>query len=221
VTGQFTSLVYRDHGLVRCLKMYPKPVSAGLLQWQVAVGDEEICSPTTAMWTRYAPAPGLAEHDQPRRGLTGYRWPTTAGSLDEELVRDVTRFGPQMLWFLADRRDLGELLLYRSETGGQGVQRGDVVGSRWGERAAGIAQAIMLARTMADPELEEAALALVSSGATPGRRVARWAEQFRTWSPVDISDLEQLGKQSSEATRREFARYAKYFPQSDAAELFS
>lgn len=213
--GPVTRLVYRDHGLVRCLEVYPKQFSAGLLQWQVGVGDEEISSPSTAMWTHYVPAPDLAEHDRPRRGLTGYQWPTTPGSLDDELVRDVTRFAPQMLWFLADRSDLGRLLLYRSETGDHRLQRGEVVGSRWGEPAAGIAQAIVLARVTADPELEQAALALVNSGAVPGRRVGRWAEEYRSWSPADISDLEQLGRQSPEVTRREFA---KYFPRSDSAQ---
>lgn len=213
--GPVTRLVYRDHGLVRCLTVYPKPFTAGLLQWQVGVGDEEIRSPTTAMWTHYEPAPDLAEYDRPKRGLTGYQWPTTPGALDDELIRDVTRFARQMLWFLADRRDLGRLLLYWSETGDHRLQRREVAGSGWGEPAAGIAQAIIMARVTADPELEEAALALVNSGEVPGRRVGRWAREFRSWSPVDISDLEQLGRQSPEATRREFA---KYFPQSDAAQ---
>jgi hypothetical protein len=40
-----------------------------------------------------------------------------------------------------------------------------------------------------------------------GWSVGRWAALDREWSPVDISDLEQLGKQSSAATRLEFARY--------------
>jgi hypothetical protein len=68
----------------------------------------------------------------------------------------------------------------------------------------------MLARATGQPELEDAARALVASGDARGRDVQYWAALERTWSPVDISDLEttaHVPKYSPEQIRREFARY--------------
>jgi len=62
--GSITRLVYRDHGLARCLEVYPQPFSAGLLQWQVSVGDDGVRqSPevTRQEFAKYFPRSDTAE----------------------------------------------------------------------------------------------------------------------------------------------------------------
>jgi hypothetical protein len=183
-----THLVYRDGGLIRRLSVYP--TSPGVLKWQVDVGDEQVRSPNTAMWTHYRPAPDLTftPEDRPRPNFDGYPWPVSGGGLDDRLVRDVTRFAAAMLWFAADRRELGAMLLHDAR-GGLPVTRGDVAGSRWGELAAGVVQAVILARAIPDPELEATALAKIAAGEVALDSVRHWVGSYREWSPVDISDL--------------------------------
>jgi hypothetical protein len=68
----------------------------------------------------------------------------------------------------------------------------------------------MLARVTGQPDLEDAARALIASGDASGRDVQYWAALDRAWSPVEISDLEEISdapKDSPEESRREFARY--------------
>jgi hypothetical protein len=96
-----------------------------------------------------------------------------------------------MLWFLTDRRDLGRLLAHgdgRTAHSWQ-VRRGDVVGSRWGELAAGVVQAVILARAIPDPELEALSLAKLADGSASPESVRHWARLYGEWSPVDIADL--------------------------------
>ena len=154
-------------------------------------------------------APGLSflAGEEPQRNFTGYTWPLSGTVLEERLVRDVARFARPMLWFLADRHDLGTILLQHGVDGGGFIRRGEVMGGRWGELAAGIAEAIVLARAIPDPGLENRAFAILDAGHASGRAVGRWAGLFQQWSPVDISDLERLGTYSSAAIRAEFARY--------------
>lgn len=136
----------------------------------------------------------------------------TGGGLDPDLVRDIARFSGPMLWFLADNRDLGTLMLHQ----GPGVTQGDVCGHVVGALAAHVTGAVMLARATGQPELEDAARAIVASGDARGRDVRYWAVQDRTWSPVDISDLEEIAdvpKYSPEEIRQEFARYFPGKPQ--------
>jgi hypothetical protein len=91
-----------------------------------------------------------------------------------------------------------------------GLMRGDVHAQVTGAPAARAVGAVMLARVTAQPELEEAAWSLVASREVRGRDVTYWAGVERDWSPVDISDLEEIPdipKYSPEEIRREFARY--------------
>jgi hypothetical protein len=202
-----TCLAYRDNGLLRRLDIYPF-ISPGLLQWQAGVARSD----STALWTHYKPAPGLPfpPGSQPRRNFTGYPWPLAGTTLDEQLVYDVARFAPAMLRFLSDRRDLGAILLHHDTSNAGYARRGEVMGRRWGELAAGVAQAIILARAIPEPRLEDQAFAILAAGHAPGRAVGRGASLYQTWSPIDINDLTQLGSYSSPAIRTEFA---PYFPQ--------
>jgi hypothetical protein len=186
-----THLVYRDGGLIRRMSIYPN--FPGRLRWQVDVGDGQVRSPTTAMWTHYDLAPGLTfgPEERPRRGFDGYPWPVAGGELDSQLVRDIARFAAAMLWFLTDRRDLGMMLLHGDDRSNMRITRGDIVGSRWGEAGAGMVQAVILARAIPDPELEAFAFAKLADGTVSKKSVRYWAELDREWSPVDISDLVQ------------------------------
>jgi hypothetical protein len=206
--GPMTCLVYRDHGLLRRLELYPA-ISPGSLQWQVSVCDEAVRSTTTALWTYYKPADGLTfgAGEEPRRHFTGYQWPVSGTGLDAQLVRDVARFAAPMLWFLDDRHDLGMMLLHHGTSDAGFIRRGEVLGRRWGELAAGIAQAVILGRAIPDPELEDLAFARLDAGLASGQSVGRWAGLFQQWSPVDIGDLIRLDRYSSAAIRSEFARY--------------
>jgi hypothetical protein len=168
--------------------------------------------PQAGLWTWHDPDPGLDLPDgaKPRRNFHGYGRPVTGGGLGPELIRDVTRFAGRMLWSVADTRDLGALMLYRSGDGGNRVIRGDVRGHVVGALAARVVGAVMLARVTGQPELECSARALVASGDPRVRDVRYWAALAREWSPVDISDLETIEdvpKYSSEEIRREFARH--------------
>jgi hypothetical protein len=202
--GPMTCLAYRDNGLLRRLDLYPA-ISPGRLQWQVGVCDDAVRSTTTALWTHYKLAPGLSfpAGEEPQPNFAGYPWPVSGTVLEPQLVRDVARFAQPMLWFLADRHDLGTMLLHD----GGFIRRGEVMGRRWGELAAGIAQAIILARAIPDPGLENRAFASLEAGHASGRAVGRWATLYQQWSPVDISDLQHLGNYSSADIRTEFARY--------------
>jgi hypothetical protein len=206
--GPVTCLDYRDNGLLRRLEVYP-PLRSGLLQWQVGVCDEVVRSTTMALWTQYKPSPDLisAAGEEPRRNFTGYQWPVTGTRLDPQLVRDVARFAAPMPWFLAGRHDLGTMLLHHDAADSGYIRRGEVMGRRWGELAAGIAEAIVLARAIPDRGLEDRAFAVLDAGHASGQAVGRWAGLFQHWSPVDISDLERLDRYSSSAVRAEFARY--------------
>jgi hypothetical protein len=192
--GPLTCLCYRDNGLLRRLDIAPQQFTAGTLSWRVSVCAEAVRQETRALWTEYEPAPGLAfpVSEEPLRRFTGYPWPDSGAGLDPRLVRDAARFARPMLWFLADTRDLGTMLLHRNETGDAWITRGEVRGHRLGEGAAGAAGAVMLARATGNARLEAAALAKVASGEVSGLKVRYWAEQYREWSPVDISDLEHL-----------------------------
>jgi hypothetical protein len=210
--GALAGLGYRDNGLLRRLVIYPQPFAKGRLSWRVEACAEAVQSPQAALWTWYEPAPELVlpADQEPRRNFHGYAWPVTGGGLDPELIRDMTRFVRVMLWFLADTRDLGTLMLHRDGDGANWATRGDVRGHVVGAVAARVAGAVMLARATGQPELEDAARALVAPGDARGRDVRYWAAQFREWSPVDISDLEAIEdvpKYSPEEIRREFARY--------------
>ena len=86
---------------------------------------------------------------------------------------------------------------------------------RWGELAAGIAQAIILGRAIPDPELEDLGFARLDAGLASGAAVGRWAGLYQYWSPVDVGDLLRLDRYSSAAIRSEFARY---FPADRSAQ---
>jgi hypothetical protein len=217
VGGQ-AGLSYRDNGLLRRIVISPQAFTAGRLDWQVIVCAEALQpggGMWPGMWTVYEPAPGLASPagGEPRQRFQAYPWPVAGGSLDPELVRDVARFARRMLWFLADARDLGALMLGRDAAAGGWVTRGEVRGQFMGGAAAGVVGAIILARTTGQPELEQTARDLVASAEVRGRDVRSRAQAHREWAPVDISDLEAIEdvpKYSGEEIRREFARY---FPQ--------
>lgn len=210
--GGVAGLSYRDSGLLRRLVIYPQPFAGGRLDWRVETCAEAVQPPQAGLWTWYEPAPELVlpAGEEPRRNFHGYAWPVTGRGMDPELIRDVTRFARLMLWFLADTRDLGALMLHRVGEGGNWVTRGHVRGHVVGAMAARVAGAVMLARAAGQPELEQAARALVASADARGRDVRYWAAQFREWSPADISDLEAIEdtpKYSPEDLRREFGRY--------------
>ena len=201
-------LSYRDNGLLRRLVITPRPFAAGRLNWLVEVCAEAVQPPEYGLWARFAPAEGLVSQpgEEPRRNFHDYAWPVTGGKLDPDLVRDVTRFAKPMLWFLADTRDLGALMLHP----GPPVTRGDVGGYVQGALAARVVGGVMLARATGQPEVEDKARELVASGDVRGKDVQHWAALERAWSPVDISDLETIAdvpKYSPEDIRREFARY--------------
>jgi hypothetical protein len=160
------------------------------------VGAIQVSASSQALWTRYEPAQDLPlpEAELPSRNFTGYGWPVAGTDIDGHLVRDVRRFARSMLWFLSDRHDLGRMLIHRTDSGLASIRRGDVVGTAWGEYSARIAAAVILARIDEDRDLEAAALARVTSGVVSARAVGRWAAQDQAWSPVDISDLQQLGR---------------------------
>jgi hypothetical protein len=204
--GALAGWSYRDNGLLR-LVIDPQRFRGGMLDWRVAVCAEALQPPKGAYWATFAPVPGAtaADRQEPRRNFTGYAWPVTGAGLDPRLVSDVGRFAEPMLWFPANARDLGELMLQRT-----GLTRGDVHAQVTGAPAARAVGAVMLARGAARPELEEAARSLVASREDRGRDVTYWAGAERDWSPVDISDLEEIPdipKYSPEEIRREFARY--------------
>ena len=201
-------LSYRDNGLLRRLVIDPHRFAGGGLDWRVWVCAEAVQPATVGLWAWFEPAQGLVSPagQEPRRNFQGYAWPVTGGGLDPDLVRDIARFARPMLWFLADTRDLGALMLQQ----GPGLTRSDVRGHVMGALAARVCGAVILARATGQPELEDAARALVASGDARGRDVKYWAALDGAWSPVDISDLEQITdvpRYSPEEIRQEFARY--------------
>jgi hypothetical protein len=206
--GRLTCLAYRDNGLLRRLDIEPT-LTPGHLQWHVGVCDEAVRSTSTALWTHYKAAPGLSLRpgQEPRGNFTGYSWPVSGADLDPQLVRDVARFAQPMLWFLDGRHDLGMMLLHHGTADSGFLRRGEVMGRRWGELAAGIVEAIILGRAIPDPELEDLGFARLDAGLASGRSAGRWAALFQHWSPVDINDLLRLGTYSPAAIRSEFARY--------------
>jgi hypothetical protein len=210
--GGLAGLSYRDNGLLRRLVIYPQPFAGGHLSWRIEVCAEAVQPPKATLWAWFEPAQGLVlpAGEEPLRNFHGYVWPVTGGGLDPELARDVGRFGRPMLWFLADTRDLGALMLRRDPEDGNRATRGDVRGYVVGALEARVVGAVMLARATGQPELEDAARAVVASADARGSDVRYWAALDREWSPVDISDLEAIvdvPRYSPEEIRREFARF--------------
>ncbi|KAK1828579.1 hypothetical protein QBC39DRAFT_436336 [Podospora conica] len=86
---------------------------------------------------------------------TDYPWPVTGEGLDPDLIEDVRRFPPIMLWFLHDRYDLGLMLLAGDDAPTSLMRvRDGVEAMRWSGGAAGLVQAMILARSAPDPKLE-------------------------------------------------------------------
>lgn len=96
-----------------------------------------------------------------------YPWPRPGAALDERLVADLRRYVRPALDFVTDRADLGRLLLASDD-----VHRGPVWAHLPPGTAAGrLAKAVILARDAADPELEQAAFAVLRE---EGERDVTW-----------------------------------------------
>jgi hypothetical protein len=211
--GRMGGLAYSDSGLVRRLVVYPG--QPGRLRWQVDVGDEQLSAAgSAAFWTRYSVDDELVGGGEGKlsRNRTHYPWPVAGGGLDPDLVDDVRRFALVMLWFLRDRHDLGLLLLGGDESpGSSAVVRDGVRAMRWTGGASGLVQAIMLARSTHDPELEALAAAKLDRlrgqdvdgfGGSFAEAVGHWASQQVAQSPVDLSDLVALARKKGRTRSR-------------------
>jgi hypothetical protein len=199
--GRDGGLVYVDSGLMRRLRV--SAAAPGRLHWSVDVGDEMLSQPdSTAFRTTYAIDDALVGGEDRRvdsRNWIGYPWPTTGVGLDKDLVGDVRRFAPLMLWFLRDRRELGLMLLRGDETPASSAERREgVEGRRWSGGAASLVHAVILARHMGDPGLERFAFDKLRRhrdqhveglNGTVAQAVARWAKDAERWAPVDVRDL--------------------------------
>ncbi len=130
----------------------------------------------------------------------GYPWPTSKNTIEPLILEDVSRYAPNALSFVADRRDLGELLLSAVP-----VHRGAV----WaelvpGNEAARLAKALILARHVGDVKLEAAVFSKLNRvGEKDISRIpeksylfrqsaADWAKEYATVVAVDLSDLIRL-----------------------------
>ncbi|MDW5326934.1 hypothetical protein [Plantactinospora sp. KLBMP9567] len=206
-------LTYVDSGLIRKLTVYAG--APGELRWQVDVGDEELGRPdSAACWTRYRIDDNLVGGSDGKhsRNWTNYPWPVSGGGLDPALIEDVRRFAPIMLWFLRDRHDLGLILLAGDEAPTSSLMvRDGVEATRWSGGAAGLVQAMILARSASDPQLEALAVAKLDRmreqevhgfGGSFAEAVGHWAEREVAWSPVDISDLVALGRKKGRSRNR-------------------
>jgi hypothetical protein len=193
--GRFGGIAYADSGLIRRLKIYASKVP-GKLRWQVEVSDAELEQPdSTAFRTTYEIDDTLVGGEVSSRNRIDYPWPTS--TIDHLLVWDITRFAPKMLWFLANRHELGLMLLRGDESpGSSSLIREGITARRWSGGAASLGHAVILARHMHDTELETLAFAKLDRLRDAEMHdwnfpeaVGYWAREAAKWSPVDISDL--------------------------------
>ncbi len=178
-----------------------------LLAWTVHAVDTEIDPPLARfggmrveIWRpdRTTRVAGVA-------APAGYRypWPATSAELrSSAFLRDVRRYLPGAVSFVADRRDLGEILLADGD-----VHRGEVWAALPANARPGrVAKALVLARRAGDAELERRALGVLAhDGARdlsrePGRAylfrdaVRDWAKKFAEPARVDLSDVTGTGR---------------------------
>jgi len=113
--GRFGGVSYVDNALLRRLYTGVPRHRPGAITWSVQVSDAEFERPDdVAFGTRYHVDDALVGGEVKRsdsRNWTDYPWPTTGTEIDADFIADIRRFAPTMLWFLADRHDLGLMLL--------------------------------------------------------------------------------------------------------------
>ncbi|WP_436534020.1 hypothetical protein [Actinoplanes sp. HUAS TT8] len=175
---QAAEAVYRGGGLRRHLRLLPG--THGRLRWNVLVFDDELAplvdTDFFTAWVFRADEPLVAEGSPPVFFHGEYRWPEVGRPAENRLVVDGLLFAGRLLWCLADRAELGRLLIAGEWT------RDDITARRLGGDPMGTVAAVIIARRIGDTELERLALARIG-GAGPV------AAQAAAWSPVDISDL--------------------------------
>jgi hypothetical protein len=195
---------YLDWGLRRVFWLGADRYDRERVVWEVFVEDATYGNGSPlgpcAVWVRPPEKPVEAKAREAVSGErgedweNGYRRPTPGQGLSARLVFDLARWARPALAFVADRRDLGYLLLNESD-----VRRGEVsalLGS--GLHASRLVNSVMLARDLGDDELERAALDKLARNRdrptqgwseTFGAEVAYWAGQYAATAGVDLADL--------------------------------
>jgi hypothetical protein len=204
--------VYLDADLRRHLSVGPgRP---GLLQWDVYAADDELSrlAPGSLFRARFSVQDELVavEGCPPERRFRGeYAWPVGGAPLEPRLIAEGQRFATRMLWFLNDRAALGRLLL-----AGEGDEPGrwqsdGIVAARFSGAASGVVEAIILARSSNDADLERMAKTKLDAagdvevngfGGTFSEAIGFYATEYRAWSPVDLSDLVSLARRNRRRT---------------------
>jgi hypothetical protein len=205
--GRGVATVYDvDSGLRRvfCLARGRDPTR---IKWSVFVDDETYGNghPLGPCAVEIRPPEKSAENKarEAVRGQYGEDWengytrPTPSEGLSARLIFDLARWVRPALAFVADRRDLGYLLL------NEGVVRRGELWTFLHLNPSRLVYSILLARNLGDAELEHAAFRNLARNRgrtiagrleTFGAAVAYWANEIGREARVDLSDLVDASK---------------------------
>jgi hypothetical protein len=198
------SVRYLDSGIRRVFSLGRLKHDLTRLGWTVFIEDATYGNGyplgPCAVWVRL---PEKSQEDKVRERLrgergedweNGYRRPTPSQAPPARLVFDLARWLRPALAFVADRQDLGRLLLSEAD-----VTRGELSAFlRSGPAPARLVHSVMIARDLGDMELERAALDRLAQNReratqgwtkTFGAAVAHWANEAAKRTGVDLSDL--------------------------------
>lgn len=213
------SVCYLDGGVRRVFSLGRLKHDPTRLGWTVFIedatyGNHHPLGPS-AVWVR---PPEKSAEDRVREHLrgedpedweNGYRRPAPSQSLPARLVFDLARWVRPALVFVADRRDLGRLLLSEVD-----VRRGQLSVSLGSGPAPGrLVYSIMIARDLGDRELERAGLDKLARNQdrairgwieTFGAAVAYCANQAAERTGVDLSDLVSAGRGTASNNGQDF-----------------
>jgi hypothetical protein len=200
------TVYYVDSGLRRvfCLARGRDPTR---INWSVFVEDETYGNgwPLGPCAVEIRPPEKSAE-DSAREAVrreygedweNGYTRPTPSADLSARLIFDLARWVRPALAFVADRRDLGYLLLK------EGVVRRGELSTFLYPSSSRLVYSILLARHLGDAELEHAAFRTLAQNRdrtiagrleTFGAAVAHSANEIGREAGVDLSDLVAAGK---------------------------
>jgi len=191
---------WHDNGLVRRLVVSPLKHDTTRVNWWVELVDERL---RVADGPRVALTIGVTADvaDVRQRIDEGYPRPTTPAKVDPDMVEDIRRYAPDALAFVADRAELGRIML------GDKPRRGNLEDLTWFPGSRKLIQAVMVARDTGDRALEAEALAggaaladLPLTGPGPKTYRELFEHNAMMWNYhglVDLTDLFPKGKRST------------------------
>lgn len=176
----------------------------GRLVWWTEIADEELDPKLAKRFggLRIVAEPRIEPSDETS---PDYPWPSGDSPLDAQLAEHLAANAERGLSFLKDQRDLGRLLLRDEPVRFDGF----VVDLHNGNSPARLVQAMLVARSAADDELESEATAKLQrrrgevdpeTGATYGEKAAFWGAAYGPLAKISLTNV--LGKGGPLTIRR-------------------